>query len=316
MPFKSGSTSVFHIHFLRCLFPYVFKKPYTFSREVRKASSSSPVKPVRSPLPSRLRACDRVVLSGRGSSAVYTVLVMPELCSQNIGLMLLWWVLGVFQYPSLPLHSLHAHSCTELSRYQQPYILRGVIYWFSFSANWYFIDTYGLHNGSSAFSATGVTNYVLEAAFPLFTLNLYEGLGIDWATAMLAIVTVALMSIPWVLFKYDKDIKGKGSYDNIRGGTTGSFVTSLSFKDLILLRSWHTDNASFSSTLFIWFFKSLRYIVCSPVCPPLQQCENLQNHNIFKINEDSEPSCEHLKVETNYVLSVKQPRFKDWRRWA
>jgi multidrug resistance protein len=84
------------------------------------------------------------------------------------------------------------------------------------SASWYIIDTYGPMNGASAFSATGIVRYLLGCVFPLFTLNMYEGLGIDGATSLLAGVTVLLMPIPWVLFKYGQAIRGKSSYDTIK----------------------------------------------------------------------------------------------------
>lgn len=76
----------------------------------------------------------------------------------------------------------------------------------------YLIDTYGPVYGASAAAANGMLRYVLGAVFPLFTVQMYKRLGIDWATSLLGFVTVALLPIPWVLFKYGKAIRQRSEY--------------------------------------------------------------------------------------------------------
>lgn len=44
----------------------------------------------------------------------------------------------------------------------------------------------------------------------------YTGLGIDWATSLLAFISVAMMPIPWVLFRFGHKIRSKSSYDTIK----------------------------------------------------------------------------------------------------
>jgi MFS family permease len=76
----------------------------------------------------------------------------------------------------------------------------------------YLIDTYGSLNGASAAAANGMLRYVLGAAFPLFTIQMYGKLGIDWATSLLGFVTVALLPIPWALYKFGPKIRARSEY--------------------------------------------------------------------------------------------------------
>jgi MFS family permease len=80
------------------------------------------------------------------------------------------------------------------------------------SAVLYLIDTYGPLMGASAMAANGLLRYTLGAVFPLFTLQMYHKLGISWATSLLGFVTVALLPIPWVLWKFGPRIRAKSAY--------------------------------------------------------------------------------------------------------
>jgi MFS family permease len=80
------------------------------------------------------------------------------------------------------------------------------------SATLYQIDTYGSLSGASAIAANGILRYILGAVFPLFTVQMYEALGVAWATSLLAFITLALLPIPWILFKYGATIREKSKY--------------------------------------------------------------------------------------------------------
>jgi hypothetical protein len=73
----------------------------------------------------------------------------------------------------------------------------------------YLIDTYGSLAGASAAAANGMLRYVLGAVFPLFTIQMYGRLGIAWATSLLGFVTIALLPIPWVLYKFGPKIRAR-----------------------------------------------------------------------------------------------------------
>jgi hypothetical protein len=65
-------------------------------------------------------------------------------------------------------------------------------------------------------AANGLLRYALGAGFPLFTLQMYQRLGIDWATTLLGFITIALMPIPWVLFKFGHGIRARSQYDTLK----------------------------------------------------------------------------------------------------
>lgn len=80
------------------------------------------------------------------------------------------------------------------------------------SAVLYLIDTYQSIAGASAAAANGLLRYILGAVFPLFTVQMYQKLGIGWATSLLGFVTVGLLPIPWVLWFYGRSIRARSAY--------------------------------------------------------------------------------------------------------
>jgi len=84
------------------------------------------------------------------------------------------------------------------------------------SAALYLVDTYGPMSGASALAGNNLLRYTLGAVFPLFTLQMYRTMGIDWATSLLGFIAVCLMPIPWILFKFGKGIRAKSGYDTIK----------------------------------------------------------------------------------------------------
>ncbi|KAK4624492.1 MFS transporter prlG [Fulvia fulva] len=70
------------------------------------------------------------------------------------------------------------------------------------STSAYVVDVYGPRYGASANAASSITRYTLAAAIPLFILQMYDGLGIGWATTLLAVCALVMMPIPFCLFKW------------------------------------------------------------------------------------------------------------------
>lgn len=81
-----------------------------------------------------------------------------------------------------------------------------------FAAVMYQIDAYGAMAGASAMAANGIMRYCFAGVFPLFTKQMYTALGTDWATSLLGFVTVALLPVPWILFKYGPQIRARSGY--------------------------------------------------------------------------------------------------------
>ncbi|TVY80748.1 Polyamine transporter [Lachnellula suecica] len=80
----------------------------------------------------------------------------------------------------------------------------------------YMVDTYMAANGASAMAANGLSRYIAGAVFPLFTIQMYNGMGFQWASSLLGFVTLALLPVPWVLFIYGKKIRMRSGYETWR----------------------------------------------------------------------------------------------------
>ncbi|CAG8927463.1 unnamed protein product [Penicillium salamii] len=73
------------------------------------------------------------------------------------------------------------------------------------------VDAYPQY-AASALAANGFARSSFAAAFPLFGIQLYQGLGYQWATSLLAFLTVAMMPFPCIFFIYGKAIRGKSRF--------------------------------------------------------------------------------------------------------
>lgn len=64
-------------------------------------------------------------------------------------------------------------------------------------------------------AANGLFRYVLGCVFPLFTVQMYRRLGIAVATSVFGAISVALLPIPWILFKKGRQIRARSGFDTI-----------------------------------------------------------------------------------------------------
>ncbi|THW73541.1 MFS general substrate transporter [Aureobasidium pullulans] len=70
----------------------------------------------------------------------------------------------------------------------------------------YMVDVY-LLNANSAIAINTFIRSAVAAGFPMFATYLYDGLGVDWATSLLAFVCIALIPFPFVFWFYGKKIR-------------------------------------------------------------------------------------------------------------
>ena len=77
----------------------------------------------------------------------------------------------------------------------------------------YLVDTYQAGLAASALAANGMLRYTLGAVFPLFTVQMYMKLGVHWAGSVFAFLSLFLLPIPWVLFKYGKALRIKSRFE-------------------------------------------------------------------------------------------------------
>lgn len=50
------------------------------------------------------------------------------------------------------------------------------------------------------------------AAFPLFGKQLYQAAGYQWASSVLAFVTLALMPLPYIFFHFGKRLRQRSKF--------------------------------------------------------------------------------------------------------
>ncbi|KAG9219864.1 hypothetical protein CCMSSC00406_0009611 [Pleurotus cornucopiae] len=79
------------------------------------------------------------------------------------------------------------------------------------SANSYIIDSYP-HIAASALAAKTFMRSICGAMVPLFVNQMFHGLGFQYAGLLLALVSVAIIPIPFVFYKYGARIRAKSSY--------------------------------------------------------------------------------------------------------
>ncbi|KAF1964914.1 MFS multidrug transporter-like protein [Bimuria novae-zelandiae CBS 107.79] len=75
----------------------------------------------------------------------------------------------------------------------------------------YLIDAYTIF-AASVLAANGIIRSLFGAAFPLFTSQMYSGLGIHWASSIPAFLALACLPFPFLFYKYGAAIRKKCKY--------------------------------------------------------------------------------------------------------
>merc|ERR1712000_703761 len=75
----------------------------------------------------------------------------------------------------------------------------------------YLVDAY-LMFAASAIAGNTFMRSLAGAGFPLFARQMFEGMGIQWASTLLGCVAALLAPIPFVLYKYGAKIRQKSQY--------------------------------------------------------------------------------------------------------
>jgi multidrug resistance protein len=77
-----------------------------------------------------------------------------------------------------------------------------------YTANNYLIDTF-ITYCASALAAKTVVRSGLGAAFPLFITQMYHRLGFQWASTLLAFISLAMVPIPFAFYRYGAAIRAR-----------------------------------------------------------------------------------------------------------
>ncbi|KAL9057984.1 MAG: hypothetical protein Q9162_001976 [Coniocarpon cinnabarinum] len=77
----------------------------------------------------------------------------------------------------------------------------------------YLVDAYQAINTASAIAANSLLRYIMAAAFPLFTVQMYDRLGVNWAASLLGFVAIAMLPIPWILYYWGPFLRRRSAYE-------------------------------------------------------------------------------------------------------
>lgn len=91
----------------------------------------------------------------------------------------------------------------------------------------YLVDAY-LMFAASAIAGNTFLRSLCGAGFPLFARQMFEGMGIQWASTLLGCVALVLAPIPFIFYKYGAKIRSKSAYAPThppRGAETSSSET-------------------------------------------------------------------------------------------
>lgn len=65
---------------------------------------------------------------------------------------------------------------------------------------------------ASALAANNFLRYIMASVFPLFIVQMYDKLHIDWATSLLAFIALAMVPIPLLFMKYGAKLREHSKY--------------------------------------------------------------------------------------------------------
>jgi len=78
-------------------------------------------------------------------------------------------------------------------------------------------DVYTTHYGASVLASSTFLRFIVAASFPLFTTPIINKLGFAWAASILGFVSVGLVPVPWVFWRWGPWLRGKSRYLMVQG---------------------------------------------------------------------------------------------------
>lgn len=57
-----------------------------------------------------------------------------------------------------------------------------------------------------------MARYFCSAPIPLFTTQMINGMGFDWTITLLACLTMLLLPVPWIIFKWGPRLRARSTY--------------------------------------------------------------------------------------------------------
>ncbi|KAJ5355401.1 uncharacterized protein N7496_012613 [Penicillium cataractarum] len=77
----------------------------------------------------------------------------------------------------------------------------------------YVVDAYS-HYAGSAMGAVATGENIFSAFLPLATFSMYNNLGLNWASTMLAFISLVLSLVPTLMFVWGKEVRARSTFMN------------------------------------------------------------------------------------------------------
>lgn len=81
-----------------------------------------------------------------------------------------------------------------------------------FSVIMYFSTCYPPLCVASTMAANNLLRYVISSVFPLFTIQMYTKMKIEWASTLFALICVVMVPIPWIFEKWGSKLRQKSQF--------------------------------------------------------------------------------------------------------
>ena len=75
----------------------------------------------------------------------------------------------------------------------------------------YMVDVYTKYS-ASAIAANTIVRSIFGGVFPLFAMQMFRGMGVHWASSLLAFIGVALCPVPWLFHAFGARIRAHDPY--------------------------------------------------------------------------------------------------------
>lgn len=183
-------------------FPYIFEHVYGFSLLFQGLSFLGLVvgmffTVIAIPLIQKLYVVQVRNNDGKAEPEFRLPMVMVGSVNCSIGLWIIAWV------PYRNLHWIGVEIGAVFYGLGTALVLTGIFN--------YTIDGYRLYAASGMAANSFVRSY-MAGIFPLFTYQMYLKMGVHWATSLLAFLSMVLVPLPFIFYKYGKSLRARSPY--------------------------------------------------------------------------------------------------------
>jgi hypothetical protein len=76
----------------------------------------------------------------------------------------------------------------------------------------YLVDAYENYS-ASALAASTILRSLMGAVIPLAGRGMYAKMGLGWGNSLLAFITLAMLPLPWMFYRYGEGLRKRYRFD-------------------------------------------------------------------------------------------------------